>query len=245
MSVGTPTGAIAAAIEGLYLVFRPYGLRLRLDACPCCTTDADQARIHSRPLRALMGDDLEHYVSKAISTWGDEDDFRHFLPRLLELTVNNDSRPWHTDLMLNKLGYAGWYRWPEAEQAAVKSFLSVRWSVGLTEPVYDLLEHSGFDADEWLCGVTLTGLDTEPYVDVWVRMGAVSTFGHVVAFLESNPHLLTEGRLAYWADTTEQPAYADQMRSWLRSLLNDPDFEARLAAWYQQQVRVQRPGEWI
>src|SRR5215213_8574195 len=109
MGVGTPNDAIGAAIEDLYLVFRRYGLRSRLDACPCCTTHGDQARIESRSLRALTPADLEHYVSKAMTTWGDEDDFRHFLPRVLELAVSNDSLSFvDTELMLSKLAYASW-----------------------------------------------------------------------------------------------------------------------------------------
>ncbi len=239
MSVGAPLDAMRPAIEDLYLVFRRYGLKSRLEACPCCTTDADQALIHSRSLRALTPDDLEHYVSKAMTTWGDEDDYRHFLPRLLELAVEDESRSfWNTELILSKLAYAGWRGWPAAEQRAVESFLSLRWSLGLTQqPRYSLVESdSEFDAGEWLCGIELAGLDTTPFVDVWLRMGEVSTFGHVVAFLESNPHLLTDGRVGavYWGDTAEAPAYAEPMRTWLSSLLDDPDFQARLAAWYQQ-----------
>ena len=239
MGVGTPIDAIGAAIEDLYLVFRRYGLRSRLDACPCCTTDADQARIHSRSLRALTPDDLEHYVSKAMTTWGDEDDFRHFLPRVLELAVSNDSISFvNTEIILDRLAYAGWRDWPGAEQAAVESFLSLRWRIGLTQEPRSSLgdSDSEFDADAWLCGIALTGLDITPYIDAWRGRGPVSTIGHVVALLETNPHLLTDGRLGnvFWEGTNEASVCAEQMRRWLSSCLDDADFQARLAAWYQQ-----------
>ena len=243
MCVDTPIDAMRPAVEDLYLVFRRYGLKSRLEACPCCTTDADQALIRSRSLRALTAEDLQHYVFSAISTWGDEDDFRHFLPRVLELAMTNNSLSFVApELILDKLAYAGWGAWPAAEQEAVESFLRLRWSIGLTQETRSSQGDSvsEFDADEWLCGIALTGLDTLPYVDVWLRMGAVSTFGHVVAFLESNRHLLTDGRVdnAWWGDTREAPreapAYAEPMRTWLSSLLDDPGFQTRLAAWYQQ-----------
>ena len=87
--VEDPAVALAAALERLYLVFRSYGLKPHIEGCPCCVYDEDQDRVRSRSLRALTAEDFDTYASKALTTWGDADDLRHFLPRLLELVTGS------------------------------------------------------------------------------------------------------------------------------------------------------------
>jgi len=41
---------------------------------------------------------LHHYIGDAMTTWGDVYDFRHFLPRILEIYALDDSL---TDQFLN------------------------------------------------------------------------------------------------------------------------------------------------
>jgi hypothetical protein len=98
------SAAIANAIEDLYRVFAGCRLDPHVEGCPHCVSDRDHARIHSRPLRSLSGDDLGRYAFKAMTTWGNERDFRHFLPRILELLVSNDLDP-PTEVVLGKLAY--------------------------------------------------------------------------------------------------------------------------------------------
>ena len=190
-------------------------------------------------LRALGADDLDRYVRKAMTTWGDANDFRHFLPRVLELAVDDADSFVEIEIIFGKLAYADWTRWPAAERTVIESFLSRRWDLGLTQDPPGALRgsHSRFDADSWLCGIALTGLDTEPYVDAWRHRGGASTVGHVATFLELNPKLMTAGTLgnAFWEPGTPQAsACADQMRAWLSVCLDDPEFQARLTAWYQR-----------
>lgn len=236
---GDGSNEVLAAIDDLYQVFRSYRLRPHMDACPCCTSDHDRARVQASSLRALGVDDLDRYVRKAMTTWGDENDFRHFLPRVLELTVDEADSFVEIEIILGKLAYAEWARWPAAERIAIESFLGPRWDLGLRQDPSDDVRgsHSQFDADSWLCGIALTGLDTKPYVDAWRRRGAASTVGHVAAFLELNPNLITAGTLGnpFWEPGTPQAsACADQMRVWLRACLDDPEFQAQLSAWYEQ-----------
>jgi hypothetical protein len=235
---GDPSGAIAAAVEHIYLVFRRYGLRAQIESCPCgCMNKVEPASIRSHSLRALSADDLEDYVRKAMTTWGDEDDYRHFLPRILELGVSSEANS-HTfvHLAFSKLAYAGWSSWPEQERAAVESLLATRWNIGLSmEPNRWLSEGPVFDAGDWLEVVELTGGDTAPFIAEWQRRGVAATLGHIVAFLEDNPRLVTEGELSNDRyNGFDQPQYAEEMCTWLTSLMDDPSFQEQLAAWYQQ-----------
>lgn len=234
-------GAVPAALVGvvndLYRAFGRYGLRAHIEGCPCCTTEDDQKSVRVRSLRALTADDLDRYLGKAMTTWGDADDFRHFLPRLLELMVSDPDSSLYFDprYLLPKLAYADWGSWPPKEQAAVKSFLLLRWEVGLTQPPRFSSEHREleFDADEWLSGVGLTGLDPAPYVDTWQRLGTANTMAHIAAYLDSNPYLLTQGICGPGRNADPAGRFGEQMRVWLNACMDNPEFQEQLSAYYQ------------
>lgn len=107
-------------IETIYKTFSPYPLKRTVNACPCCVNDTDQALIQSKPPRELNSHDLQKYTSKAITTWGDVDDFKHFLPRILELMVLDE---YASDfaLIIGKLQYADFKHWKEKEVAVVEN----------------------------------------------------------------------------------------------------------------------------
>jgi hypothetical protein len=224
---------MAAAIEDLYRTFAGCRLGPHVEGCPHCVSDRDHARLYAGPLRSLTAGDLGYYPFKAMTTWGNAQDFRHFLPRILELMVSGDPDWWvDTEIVLGKLAYGEWGTWPTQEQAAVRSFLRLRWTEGLS-----LAEGgSDFDADTWLCAVASAGDDLAPYIEFWRGLGATKTIGHVASFLRSNPDLLTAGELgnAFWDPGRSQTtACAEEMRSWLSVCLDDPEFQAALAAQYQ------------
>lgn len=119
---------LARAHATAVATFARYPLRGSVAGCPCCVSTADHAE--------LMRGDLRRYAFKAMTTWGDEVDFKHFLPVLLaELTPDADAGSGHTvhggacDLqrLAGKLAYAHWHDWPQAEQRAVIACLQAWW----------------------------------------------------------------------------------------------------------------------
>lgn len=78
---------LLASIERLYEIFAAYPLPRYTNPCPCCHRAEDDAKLRSKPLRNLESGDLRDYAVDAILTWGDEEVFKHFLPRLFELSV--------------------------------------------------------------------------------------------------------------------------------------------------------------
>src|SRR5215470_5230868 len=83
--------ALRSSVERLYTVFADYHLSQHIEGCPCCITPADQAAIHSKPLRRLTYEDLELYAFKAMLTWGAPESWKHFLPRILEILAFEQS----------------------------------------------------------------------------------------------------------------------------------------------------------
>jgi len=112
-----------AATRELYRVFSAYPHRA-IQGCPCCTTREDERALALAPLAELTHADLETFARKALTTMGDADDFRHFLPRILELSLEPSAHlGFHHEVIGGKLVYAGWGAWPEAEQVALRAWV--------------------------------------------------------------------------------------------------------------------------
>jgi len=149
--------SLTESIERLYHTFAGYRLRA-FSPCPTCYPQADVLRIERRmrttPLRELTLDELSHFFVDGMLTWGDVDDFRHLLPRLLELFVSyyleeepvwsGDDRSLEMDLDpdLAMLRFADgkWWGWPVVERAAVDEYLFALWSAFLGAPHKQELE---------------------------------------------------------------------------------------------------------
>ena len=81
--------------------------------------------VAARPsLEKLRWKDFGVYPFKAITTFGDTDDFKHFLPRLFELyVIDHMGAPYDVTTLFQKLNYASWTTWPDSERAAVRGFV--------------------------------------------------------------------------------------------------------------------------
>jgi hypothetical protein len=142
---------LQAAIEHLYATFARYGLQDHIDGSPHTVGESDQAQLRSKALRELTPDDLCWYTMKAMTTWGSVEDFKHFLPRILELVTEYHWRrlipdPYRQDadgqsvrevttldeyFVVCKLEHGRWSQWPEDEQDAVKQLLLAYWQFTL------------------------------------------------------------------------------------------------------------------
>ncbi|MBY0373940.1 MAG: hypothetical protein K2Q23_08085 [Bryobacteraceae bacterium] len=119
------TAEFKEAIERLYSTFGSYPLRDRIDSCPCCRGQQETRHLHTKALRDLTPEDLGPYAFRAMTTVGDVDDFRHFLPRILELVAELPVDP---EVVLSKLTYAKWTEWPAGEIEAVRAYLAELWN---------------------------------------------------------------------------------------------------------------------
>ena len=229
--------ALHEAIEGLYATFASYPLRHPVVGCPCCVSRADQELIASKVLRQLNGYDLERFVWKAMSTWGDENDFRHFLPRVLELMSDVRERRDLPDLFIifRKLCSGHWELWPQQEQEAITTYLLAFWR-------WILAGHPGSEEEYLVASVYLEAMvddidDFAPFLNAWRDMrtppalrqlselirdhswvAPLAQNMHLLAWLreDSTKKMLEEGFYAYmdeeWA---EELAQAVEMVAWL------------------------------
>jgi len=118
-----------AIIEKLYATFSAYYIKgnLRERSCDCCVTDNEIRELLSKPLKELSADEIGHFMRSAITTYGDVTDYKHFLPRILELMIDPK-----TDLIFDftcfeKLNYSEWETWPPEEQKVLDDYFICFW----------------------------------------------------------------------------------------------------------------------
>ena len=94
------------ATAKLYKVFKPHRLGNDFVGCEHWVTTEDSAALASKPMRQLSVADLKRFAFKAMSTWGTVRHFKHFLPRMLELLLDNFTDFDFPEVLIRKLNYA-------------------------------------------------------------------------------------------------------------------------------------------
>lgn len=108
-----------------------------------------------------------------MTTWGNVDDYRHFLPRIAELISSGQAGGSYgvdLDMVGNKLAYAKWRAWPDEEQRAIEEWLLALWGAHVEERSAD----PEWDPESAMLRslVRITG-DDEVYLRVWLADGDV------------------------------------------------------------------------
>ncbi len=149
-------------IEQLYQAFSLHRATLRC-FCSHCVTLEDSQRLLSKSLRDLTATDLEDYAFSAMTTWGDVDDFKHFLPRLFEIVVAGERALFGLFEIVVKLQYADWPQWPEPEKEAVLNVFDDVWLKILNEPPSLLY----WEPSDFLIRLSEFSDSVRRWLDVW------------------------------------------------------------------------------
>jgi hypothetical protein len=124
------------AIASSYEAFERYGLRRRFEErCSPLGPRREIARtLSARPLSELDARPLEIYCFKAMLTMGDVDDFRYFLPRMIELYAKERDWRLNGQDMFRKLEHAKFREWAPTEREAIFGFIEAMWRCVLCCP---------------------------------------------------------------------------------------------------------------
>lgn len=204
------------AIEGLYRAFAAYPLPKDTGACPCCHSEQDERQLHAKLLRELEPKHLGKYAAEALLVWGDENAYRHFLPRIFELvaTLPNASLELvDLEMVLSRLRLGAWWTWPKDEQSAVRNFLHALWTDALTREPEDV---PSAEIEEWVCSIAQAEPSLDWYTDHWIDTNDEQPLLHL-AKLVIYTDILKSGSShtqSFWIDAREQ---YDQLRTWIRS----------------------------
>jgi hypothetical protein len=116
-------------VEKLYKTFSKYQLNEKSEKCLCgCISEEAERKIYSKNLRELEAADIGFYSNKAMTTWGNEENYKHFLPRIIEIYKEDKANAWiGLESIHNKLKHANWKKWDEIEQKQIIEFVANDW----------------------------------------------------------------------------------------------------------------------
>ena len=175
------------------------------------------------PLRSLPAESLQRYSFKALSTWGNVDDLRHYLPRILELVVTGQMRGINPQTVLGKLELGRWAQWPAAQRDAIDALLSAWWIAALRGGADDIIDV--------FSSILRTGRPLEALLGA-AHAQAQSHAGASASLLAIAVALGTRRTLDEWVGPDDSDRVAVWLRAHARSLLEralheDPDLVAR------------------
>lgn len=202
---GDARDSLDDAIEQLYRVFANYPRPQRTQASPWTNIGEDVLQqLYRAPLKQLTENDLATYARRALTVWGDSSEFRHYLPRILEL-VARGQRGWvDVDLFLAKLKLADLGRWPAEEQAALACYLRELFVSSLSEfPHWP-------QASEVLRGIGLAGEPLDWYLQTWNDDQSSSALCHLAQLiLDEQVSLFSKSSLdpGLWPPESILPVY--------------------------------------
>ena len=207
----TLTADLRGAIAGLYREFGDEPLPRTLVGCDHCTDPSVLAHLAQTPPSQLSLEDLDDYVISALNTVGDEEDFKHFFPRLFELATADLFLGPNFELIGEKLTTAKWQDWPASQQAAVRHALEALWGT-LEATEYELAS----SVDAIVCGVALARLDVLSLLTAWSKAAGVVSKVNLTHFMEYNRESLWAKRRlanAFWDGSPSQEVV---VADWLR-----------------------------
>jgi hypothetical protein len=169
-----------AALGRLYETFRRYALQepIRCEMTGSILLEA------GKPLLEYTHVDLERYSWKAMTTLGSTEQFKHFLPRLVELSLYPAIHEPGVDLttVLAKLEYGRCETWPHTERGALLSVFEARWRGAIHEAKPDP------DASVCFEATALLGDDLEPYLAEWTAHEEAVPLHHLCEFILHAAH---------------------------------------------------------
>jgi hypothetical protein len=192
------------AIDNFYGTFADLPIPEYIDGCEHCLNKSEIQKLLSQPLRELSSEDLAPYASSAFLTVGDVTDYLYFVPRILEISMFDDS--WWPDIEVTARAIctSGLSFWPETRRAALTSLLKV-----FIEHIVDTGEFVRIDG--WLCAIGRMEIDVRPYLAIIEKDPKA-----VLAYWKDNAGKLNEGKLgnAFWELPNKEH---DVIVEWLRS----------------------------
>lgn len=204
-------------IRNLYRVFSKYEKPSDFRACKHCMSDEEKAVLLNGWLRELEPDELAGYAGKVFLTVGGLDDFKYFLPRILQLSVNEEFFMPCPEVVFGSLRMAEWEQWPEDERAAILELINCKFDLLLQNP-----ESKGSDLDEWICAFGQCVPDITPYLN---RLFEKANEDKLLSFIEWNPSVFTMNKLdnAFWLLTSinEERVLAWMKQERIKALLSE------------------------
>ena len=203
---------LKAAIQAVYAAFSDAEKPELVDGCPCCMTAEQYEILTLKPIRELTTADLDEFARDALLTMGTEDDYLYFLPRILELSIE-DGADWLTSIEItgDKMRMAGFDKWPGERRSAINDlWFTVIREMATSDDDPELLGYISSDMGSWLAAATPIPITVSPLT------GVLDRFPELIRTLyNDNFKTLFQGRLdnAFLKESSDGQT---QIANWLR-----------------------------
>lgn len=178
--------------------------------------------LFSKPLQSLTSKDLSLFAGKVISTWGDTNDLKHFLPRLFELTALLDT-PYDIWILYQKLQDGDFQTWDLVEQNAVNEVSIAMWD--------DLLNNNSEKAEwefkDYFPAFAHFYPDFNNLTELWFGNDTFSSIKHLVTYVYDEANHLFQKH--YIRGNTKSTKNVIEFNNWL---LSDSMIEKLTNAYY-------------
>lgn len=172
------TEKLKNSIKNLYKVFAKYGANDMTGSPLYEDLPKWNKEILSKPLRELDEDDLSRFTGKALTTWGSANDYKHFLPRILELTAELRT-PYEIWIVFDKLNLAEWHNWTEIEQKEVHEYMIALWE----SIINDNSEKAEREFKDYFSTLAHFYPDFTQMLNVWNESESKASIKHLSEFL--------------------------------------------------------------
>ncbi len=199
------------ALEALYDAFAAYPAPTQLEGSPYEDPARMLRSLQAAPLRVLSDNQIGPFAGSALLTVGGVADYKHYLPRIIELGVRGSGHM-GTDapIIAERLKRAAWRTWPEAEQSSVRSAFRAAWS-------WSVDQHPGFEAtaEHWLCGIAALEEPIGPLLQEWSARTSTEALLQSAWLGMSAAHLKSssDDDLAFW--TYVSPSTRSVVSDWV------------------------------
>jgi len=239
------TERLINSIEELYETFEKYHSNSNMNGSPNYDDlDKWSKELFSKPLRKLDEDDLSRFTGKAMTTWGNENDYKHFLPRIFELTAELRT-PYEIWIAFDKLTLAKWNNWAENEQQVIHEFMIALWE----NIINDNSEKAEWEFKNYFSAIAHFYPNFSELLDIWCATESKAGIKHLSQFLvDEQTALFDRKKISGFNDETEN---AEELISWILSdkMLNKIqqkyfEFEtesfAEKISWVEQIITTER-----
>lgn len=170
--------------EKLYAVFSKYPRPTRVIGSPISVKANADLILTTTPLRSLTQEDLCDYEFKAMTTWGTENDYKYFLPAILEVNFYALGS-WGPEIFFGKIISAGCNE--ADEQNVLEAYMLALWEDASKLPYPDmtrveaLIKHlNQFIPDEKF------SLLVDNWIKEWAEHESIEAFEKLVNYINSN-----------------------------------------------------------
>ena len=209
---------LISSLVDLYAVFSYYKANPKMLGSPIYGDKVAtwNKQLFSKPLRDLTADDLSRFSSDVLTTWGNINDFKHFLPRILELIAELKD-PCPTDFFLCKLEYGKWKTWSKEEKVAIEEFLLAFFS-----DLLDAYNRDSFAMSIYFFSILYTCINPSQLLRLWEGERSQKLEVGFCTFVQEhenqifNPH----EKLLFVEENEENQARRKLIKNWFLSDYN-------------------------